>query len=362
MPSLIYFAWHVADNPDRVWTLGEGERQKVIAAAECKQVYARPSLPGYGLLDENRASPSGRVSTQLRQVCGHLHYNGLEYGLLYTDECFWFLRYIDGILYVSKGAYVTQQGPTVIAMLLYVGKLAHKAAVVNTPARKQLGIMLAFYGTLLRPSSADSEESPGHYELRMGSIVASGSTGTVRTGLLGEVEMAVKLPEVSVDRDGATRRLVSELSIYQDALLPLQGSCIPRVVASGTVPTASGARRPFFALDFLPYSLMHMISALDDELEQSVLCSLQQIHEQGVLHGDLTPDHVRFSSRELQASPPQPKWVDFSNARRGASSAELAAEKEHCCRMLRHLRMPSRPSAFLPRQRACSLTHLRVGI
>ncbi len=292
----------VAGSPNRVWMCGS----VVIAAAECKQVYACPSLPGYGLLEEFRADPSGKVSTQLRQVCGHLHHNGLEYGLLYTDACFWFLRYTDGILYVSKGAHVTQQGPTVIAMLLYVGDLAHKAAVVSTPARRQLGIMLAFYGTLLRPSSADSEQVPAHHELRMDSILASGSTGSVRSGLLGNVEVAVKIPDVAEDvaEDGenACSRLASELSIYQDALLPLQGSCIPRVVASGTIPTASGARHPFFAMDLLPHSLKQMLSALDDELEQSVLNSLQRIHEQGVLHGDVTPEHVRFSSQVELAS------------------------------------------------------------
>ena len=296
--QLLIMLGGVPGSPDRVWMCGS----VAIAAAECKQVYARPSLPGYGLLEEFRADPTGKVSTQLRQVCGHLHHNGLEYGLLYTDACFWFLRYTDSILYVSKGAYVTQQGPTVIAMLLYVGDLAHKAAVVSTPARRQLGIMLAFYGTLLRPSSADSEQLPAHHELRMDSILASGSTGSVRSGLLGNVEVAVKIPDVAEDGENACSRLASELSIYQDALLPLQGSCIPRVVAPGTIPTASGARHPFFAMDLLPYSLMQMLSALDDELEQSVLSSLQRIHEQGVLHGDVTPEHVRFSSQAELAS------------------------------------------------------------
>ncbi|KAK9820610.1 hypothetical protein WJX72_012259 [[Myrmecia] bisecta] len=37
-------------SPDRVWTW----TGRVIASAECKQVYARPSLPGYGLLEEYR--------------------------------------------------------------------------------------------------------------------------------------------------------------------------------------------------------------------------------------------------------------------------------------------------------------------
>lgn len=337
----------------------------MIGAAEAKLVYARPSLPGYGLLEEFNADKSGSVSTQLRQVCGHLHNNGLAHGLLYSDECFWFLRYLDGILYISKGPFVTQQRPTVIALLLYVGEMARQAAVSSMATRQQLGITLAFFGTLLHPISADSEQSmPAHHELQMGAILASGSTGTVRTGLLGDVEVAVKLPEVVAGRAAACNRLDSEFSIYQDKLLTLQGSCTPRVVASGTVPTASGARLPFFALDLLPYSLLHMLSALNDELEERVLYSLQRIHERGVLHGDLTPEHVRFSTRELVASSRQPKWVDFSHARRGASCVELAAEAEECRHMLRRLRLPSHPrvSAVVMRQRMFPMVHQRVRI
>ncbi len=292
-----------------------------------------------------------------------MHSNGLQYGLLYTDACFWFLRYIDGVLYISKGAYVTQQQPTVIALLLYVGELARQAAVSSMNTRQQLNITLAFFGTLLQPSLADSKQSmPAHHELQMGSILASGSTGTVRTGLLGDLEVAVKLPEVLIDTADACHRLESELGIYQDPLLLLQGSCIAWVVAAGTVPTAGGARRPFSALDLLPYSLLHMLSALDDELEKSVLCSLQRIHERGVLHGDLSPEHVRFSSQELVASSPQPKWVDFSSARRSASSVELAAEKIEGRRMLRRLRTPSPPSAVMMRQRMIPVMHQRVRI
>ncbi|BDA49425.1 hypothetical protein COCOBI_14-0420 [Coccomyxa sp. Obi] len=304
-----------------------------------------------------------QAAPQLRQICGYLHHDGLAYGLLYTDECFWFLRYIDGILYISKGAFVTQQRPTVIALLLYVGELARQAAASSMVLQRQPGIVLAFHGTLLRPRSADSEQSmPAHHELQMGSILASGSTGTVRTGLVGDLEVAVKLPEVAVDRFAACRRLEAELGIYQDTLLRLQGSCIPRVVASGTVPAASGARLPFFAVDLLPYSLVHMLGALNDALEQSVLHSLQRIHERGVLHGDLSPDHVRFSSRELVASSPQPRWVDFSQARRGASCVELAAERDECRRMLRRLRAPMLLSAVVMQQRMIPLMHERVGI
>ncbi len=34
----------------------------MIAAAEAKQVYASPLLPGYGLLEEYHADPGGKVS------------------------------------------------------------------------------------------------------------------------------------------------------------------------------------------------------------------------------------------------------------------------------------------------------------
>lgn len=155
----------VAATPNRVW-MWSG---RVIAAADAKQIYARPSLPGYGLLEEARANPLGTAATQLRQVRGHLHHNGLKYGLLYTDECFWFLRYIDKVLYISKGAYVTQPRPTVIALLLYVGELARQGAASTIVTRQHVGSRLAFFGRLLQPGAADGEQpEPATHELRVG--------------------------------------------------------------------------------------------------------------------------------------------------------------------------------------------------
>ncbi|KAK9915586.1 hypothetical protein WJX75_001216 [Coccomyxa subellipsoidea] len=127
-------------NPDRAWTWSS----LVIGAAEAKLVYARPSLPGYGLLEEFNADKSGSVSTQLRQICGHLHNNGLTYGLLYSDECFWFLRYLNGILYISKGAFVTQERPTVIALLLWAGD---RVALIGDYA-KENGMPAKFWNGL----------------------------------------------------------------------------------------------------------------------------------------------------------------------------------------------------------------------
>ncbi len=76
--------------------------------------------------------PASQVTAQLQQVCGLLHHNGLKYGVLYTDECFWFMRYepdsAQGILCVSEAIVVSQKQPTVFSMLLFVGRLAQQHA------------------------------------------------------------------------------------------------------------------------------------------------------------------------------------------------------------------------------------------
>lgn len=78
--------------PDRVWMwMCNG---KVIGVAEGKQPLSRPTLLGHGLVKQYKPDTlMARATAQLQQVCGQLHHNCLKYGVLYTDECFWFLQY-----------------------------------------------------------------------------------------------------------------------------------------------------------------------------------------------------------------------------------------------------------------------------
>jgi len=112
-----------------VWTCNG----KVIGVAEGKQPRSRPTLLGLELVKQYKPKmPTDKSTAQLQQVCGQLHHNGLKYGVLYTDECFWFVRYesdpAQGILYVSEGIVVSQKQPTVFSMLLFVGRLAQQHA------------------------------------------------------------------------------------------------------------------------------------------------------------------------------------------------------------------------------------------
>ncbi len=199
--------------PDRVCTYVG----RFIVACKGKGRSARPTLAGYGLLEESKADPSGTVATQLHQLCGHLHHDELAFGLLYTDECFWFARYSqappckpgNGTLYVSMGIVVTQTQRTLFAMLLYVGDLARRHALkAPVVPRGPLRISMPFFGTVLHSSAMAGQQqqqqaAPAH-ELRMGSVLAISGTGTtVRIGRLGNLDIVMKLPDVPCEDRGA---------------------------------------------------------------------------------------------------------------------------------------------------------------
>ncbi|KAL3153075.1 hypothetical protein ABBQ38_012095 [Trebouxia sp. C0009 RCD-2024] len=287
------------------------------------------------------SKPSGTVTAQLQQVCGQLHYNRLKYGVMYTDECFWLLRYdadsAQGALYVSEGIMVSGMQPTVFLMLLFVGDLAQQHAANATPSitrRQPLPLMLPFLGSFHDVIIEGSLPESSPHELRMGPLLGRGSTGSVRLGRTGNVDLAIKLFEGGVDASSACQRLQHELDLYQGLLHPLQGISVPRLMASGTFEDPTGTRLPVFALEFLPVSLADVEAHLGASECEHVLEALNSIHQQGVLHGDIEPRHVVYSSWNTLA---EPKWIDFSNASRAQSSTELADEVEQCRDMSQEL-------------------------
>ena len=86
----------------------------------------------------------------------------------------------------------------------------------------------------------------------------------------------------------------------------------------------------------LPVSLADVKAHLGTSECECVLEALNSIQPQGVLHGDMKPRHVVYSSRNSLA---EPKWVDFSNAREAQSSKKLADEVNQCHGMLKGLRL-----------------------
>ncbi len=275
-------------------------------------------------------------------MCGQLYYNGLKYGVLYTDECFWFLRYepdsAQGVLYVSEGIAVEQKQPTVFLMLLTVGHLAQQHASTSAPSstrRQSLPLTLDFWGSFHQMIMNKIPPESMQHQLRMGALLGKGSTGSVRIKRIEDVAVAVKLLEEAEDPDRACQKLQDELNLYQRPLHSLQGISVPRLMASGTVAGPTGHRQPFFALELLPVSLEDVAARLGASEFECVLEALNHIHQQGVLRGDIEARHVVYSSLHTLA---QPKWIDFGNARQAKSRAEYADEVEQCHDMLQELR------------------------
>lgn len=280
-------------NPDRVWVCNGN----VIGVAEGKEPRSQPVLLGHQLVESYKPNkPLARVTAQLQQVCGQLHHNGLKYGVLYTDECFWFLRYqadsAQGTLYVSKGIMVTGTQPTVLLMLLFVGNLAQQHAAKSAPSitcLQSLPLTLAFLGRFHSMINDESSPESLPHQLRMGPLLGRGSTGSVRLGRTGNVDLAVKLFEEGADASSACQRLQHELGLYQGRLHPLQGVSVPKLVASGTVEGPTSTRLPFFALELLPVSLADVEAHIGASECERVLEALNSIHQQGLLHGDIEP-------------------------------------------------------------------------
>ncbi|KAL3137453.1 hypothetical protein ABBQ38_004744 [Trebouxia sp. C0009 RCD-2024] len=173
----------LAATPDRVWTCNG----KVIGVAEGKQPRSRPALLGHQLVESyNPKKPLARVTAQLQQVCGQLHYSGLKHGVLYTDQCFWFLRYdansAQGTLYVSEGIMVSGTQPTVLLTLLFVGDLAQQHAAISVPSntrQQSLPLVLDFLGNLHSLIIKESSPESLPHQLCMGPLLGRGSTGDV---------------------------------------------------------------------------------------------------------------------------------------------------------------------------------------
>ena len=95
---------------------------------------------------------------------------------------------------------------------------------------------------------------------------------------------------------------------------------------------------PVFALELLLVSLDDMRASGDTAMCDCVLKALR-VHQTGMFHGDMDPQHAAFSS---QSSSIQPRWVDVSHARHSESSKKLKGEFVECHEMLQSLQKCAR--------------------
>ncbi len=126
---------------------------------------------------------------------------------------------------------------------------------------------------------------------------------------------------------------------------------VPRMMASGTIAGPKCTRLPFLALELLSVSLANVDAHLGAAECECVLEALNSMHQQGVLHGDIEPRHVVYSSlNTLRLA--EPKWIDFSSACQAQSREELADEVDQCHDMLQGLRRAQNRPNRLHRSRS----------
>ncbi len=119
-------------------------------------------------------------------------------------------------------------------------------------------------------------------EVQFLGILGYGRTGTVYHAIIGQVEMALKVADISHHPE-LLEELENEVSVYQ-RLQSLQGKCIPKLLAQGRFGGAM-----FFGIGT---SLLGPVAPLTSENRSKALAALKAIHSCGVLHRDIRPENL----------------------------------------------------------------------
>ena len=214
--------------------------------------------------------------------------DGVNIGMLYTDEAVWFFRYDleADRLEVSPCVLASQLSPiTAAGALLYAGKLAicssSMAPTRPKPADGPPGHQVRMQQT------SDNEHSNGQDGIwivaTLGFILGDGSTGTVWECKLDDREgrFAIKVYKDSEDNIDKARH---EASMYK-ILSKLQGQAIPSLLSWGVLTNQPGDSFTYLLTSLHGIPLSELTEPLSQEQETAVLDSLAAIHSLGIIHG-----------------------------------------------------------------------------
>lgn len=258
---------------------------------------------------EIKSDEGEKVYKQIVQICGQLKTEGLSIGMLYTDAAFWFMRYDadSDCLEVSPCILASQHSPvTAVGALLFAGSLSlamesmrKRPSSCSPPPADPPGFNAQLLSSLESSTSplghqnqpvagasveGDSNSSSYQSNARLGHILGSGITGTVRECQLDgypDGRFAIKVSNVA---EGSSDLIAHEASIYR-RLHSLQGTAIPELVDYGVMLNSLGDCFPYLLTSLHGSALSEMTTPLHPEQEVAVLNGLAAIHSLGVLHG-----------------------------------------------------------------------------
>ncbi|KAK9789023.1 hypothetical protein WJX73_010766 [Symbiochloris irregularis] len=314
---------------------------------------SKQDLQGIALTESPDAYGGARLQSKadesgvIMQLCGELRGDGLEYGLLFTDECLWLARYVaeeeaegdegeeddppSGTLYLSECIFIDDDEMSPVAAVVMLARLARDAG----KKAQEEGRVRSKPGRFGGPgwqTLACSRSGQSH--VWYGILAGEGSTGSVYWGQLGSADrglgrrVAVKQSLLRWPAHAAIgslprERLTSELSILQGPLEALQGSAVPMVYGWGLTRRS---QQPFFVME--PLVAVASTAELSRDEKELLLEHLKAIHGRGVAHGDLHTGVI------MRAQDGIPRITDFSAARADASKAARASEMHHFARAL----------------------------
>ncbi|KAK9823823.1 hypothetical protein WJX72_005749 [[Myrmecia] bisecta] len=154
-------------------------------------------------------------------------------------------------------------------------------------------------------------------ELHIQELIATDTVGVVVHGRVLGVDVAVKAVQIATDPEGVLD-LRRELDVYRSRLQPVQGMCIPRLVAYGTTCKGTVA---FIATELVMGAPLEP-ARMEEEAVQQLLEAVDAVHACGVYHGDLEARNI-FQEQDTGRI----VILDFSFSDPDAKAWELAAER-----------------------------------
>lgn len=165
-------------------------------------------------------------------------------------------------------------------------------------------------------------------EVLTGTVLGNGTVGRVWEGVFHEQHVAIKQAHISWDEhwEDVCEALVNELQVLEH----MEGaSVVPKVLAVGTLvhpaswsPVIVMTRAPGKQLDQLLLSLGDELCIEDKRrLHSKIMDGLAELHDRGVIHGDLEARHIIVDIPHAEA--PRITFIDFSIGSIGATPADL---------------------------------------
>ena len=244
------------------------------------------------------------------QLYTYMVVNRLEYGILTSSEYTFFFKRVkvenavDGFekLFISTGIAHDSTNPTVLQSIAYFLSLAdgtpftspppsplRRSLRINRPLSTILTVRQAAAGTTNTPAdvahdSTSSQDDSNESEYALEDFSIKSVLGSGRTKVYYEAKHQLALKAIYLwKQSNMLAELHNEIEIYR-LLSDLQGKSIPKLVLHGYWEGG---------MYCIGFSLCGTVpDALSESQKQSLLSTLDAIHNRGIMHNDIKKENI----------------------------------------------------------------------